>query len=143
MSNGAAMLIGGVVIMGIAKKVRSQILLAAGLLVSAFCTIGIGASTLILLTIILQAISGLFYPCIQVGIQTLIMKNIEGAFIGRVGGAITPIFMGMMVIGMSISGYLKDVLSLFTVYATSGGLLIIGALLLAPLIQRNRKKMEL
>lgn len=140
MANGAAMLIGGAAIIGIAKKVKPQVLLTAGLLVSAICTVGVGASKVIVLTITLQVISGLFYPCIQVGIQTLIMRNTEAAFIGRVGGAITPIFMGMMVLGMSLSGYLKDILSLFTVYAVSGCLLVIGALLLTPLLQEGRNK---
>ncbi|MFD3449762.1 MFS transporter [Microbacteriaceae bacterium 4G12] len=142
MANGVAMLLGGFIIMGIAKKVKPQALLAIGLLVSAICTIGVGASTFIPLTIVLQVINGLFYPCIQVGIQTLIMKNTEATFVGRVGGAITPIFMGMMVIGMSISGYLKDALSLFTVYVVSGSLLVISALLLTPLMRENRKKVE-
>lgn len=138
MANGAAMLAGGIVIMGIAKKVKPQILLAAGLLVTAFCTIGVGVSTFIALTLVLQIMNGLFYPCIQVGIQTLIMTNTEGALIGRVGGAITPIFMGMMVVGMAASGYLKDAFSLLAVFAASGCLLVIGALLLAPLIQQKR-----
>jgi DHA3 family macrolide efflux protein-like MFS transporter len=142
MTNGAAMLVGGVAIMGIAKKVKPQLLLMVGLLVTAVCTIGIGASTMIWLTIVLLVISGLFYPCIQGGIQTLIVRNTEGAFIGRVSGAIMPVFMGMMVIGMFISGYLKDIVSLLAVYAASGGLIIIGALLLIPLIVEKRSKAE-
>ncbi|MFC5402654.1 MFS transporter [Cohnella soli] len=139
MANGAAMLAGGALIMGIAKKVKPQILLAVGLLISAACTVGVGASSVIGLTLALQAISGLFYPCIQVGIQTLIMRNTEGAFIGRVSGTISPVFMGMMVIGMLSSGFLKDSLSILTVYAISGGLLIVGALLLTPIIVSRTK----
>jgi MFS transporter, DHA3 family, macrolide efflux protein len=50
-------------------------------------------------------------------------SNKEGAFVGRVGGTITPIFMGMTVI----------------VNASSGILLMIGALLLVPLFQKKRK----
>ncbi|MCZ8517046.1 MFS transporter [Paenibacillus filicis] len=142
MTNGAAMLAGGVAIMGIAKKVKPQLLLMIGLLVTAVCTIGIGASTMIWLTIVLLVISGLFYPCIQGGIQTLIVRNTEGAFIGRVSGAIMPVFMGMMVIGMFISGYLKDTFSLLAVYVVSGGLIIIGAFLLLPLIIEKRRKTE-
>lgn len=138
MANGAAMLIGGIVIMGIAKKVKPQFLLATGLLVSALCTVGVGSSTLVSVTLILQIVSGLFYPCIHVGIQTLIMRNTEGPFMGRVGGAITPIFMGMMLIGMALSGYLKDSTSLFTVYALSGCLLFAGVVLLGPLLKKKQ-----
>ncbi|MGG1659382.1 MFS transporter [Brevibacillus sp. NRS-1366] len=140
MTNGAAMLVGGIAIIGIAKKVKPQLLLMVGLFVSAICTIGIGASTMILLTIVFLVISGLFYPCIQGGIQTLIVRNTEGAFIGRVSGAITPVFMGMMVIGMFLSGYLKDTFSLLTVYVFSGSLIVIGALLLTPIIAQKRSE---
>lgn len=139
MANGAAMLVGGAVVMGIAKKVKPQTLLAMGLLISTFCTIGIGWSTSIPLTLFFQVLNGLFYPCIHIGIQTLIMRNTESAFVGRVGGAITPIFMGMMVIGMSLSGYLKDTLSLFTVFAASGSLFLIGTLILVPLFRTSHK----
>ncbi|GLI09314.1 MFS transporter [Paenibacillus tyrfis] len=142
MANGAAMLVGGIAIMGIAKKVKPQLLLMVGLLVAAVCTIGIGASTMIWLTIVLLVISGLFYPCIQGGIQTLIVRNTEGAFMGRVSGAITPVFMGMMVIGMFLSGYLKESFSLLAVYVVSGGLIIAGALLLTPLIAEKGRKDE-
>jgi len=142
MANGAAMLAGGIAIMGIAKKVKPQLLLMIGLLVAAVCTVGIGASATIWLTIVLLVISGLFYPCIQGGIQTLIVRNTEGAFIGRVSGAITPVFMGMMVIGMFITGYLKNSISLPAIYAVSGGLIIIGAILLFPLFVKKRSKAE-
>ncbi|MBP1961860.1 MFS transporter [Paenibacillus aceris] len=142
MTNGAAMLIGGAAIMSVAKKVKPQALLAVGLLVSAICTVAVGASKILVLSFALQAISGLFYPCVQVGIQTLLMKNTEPAYMGRVGGAITPIFMGMMVVGMSISGYMKDVSSLFVVYALSGCLLVVGALILVPILNEKRARVE-
>lgn len=138
MVNGAAMLAGGAVIMSAAKKVKPQQLIGLGLLVSAVCTIGIGSSPFIGLTFLFQGISGLFYPCIQVGIQTMIIRNTEGAFIGRVSGAITPVFMGMMVVGMWLAGYVKGLFSLFAVYTLSGILLIAGALLLTPLLTAGR-----
>ncbi|MEK8132037.1 MFS transporter [Paenibacillus filicis] len=142
MANGAAMLVGGAAIMGIAKKVKPQLLLMFGLLVTAVCTIGIGASTMIWLTIVLLVFSGLVYPCVQGGIQTLLVRNTEAAFIGRVSGAIMPVFMGMMVMGMFVTGYLKESFSLLSVYIVSGGLTIAGAALLLPLVFEKRKKAE-
>ncbi|GED72162.1 MFS transporter [Brevibacillus reuszeri] len=137
MTNGAAMLIGGIAIMGIAKKVKPQLLLMIGLSINSVCTVGIGVSTSIWVTIVFLVISGLFYPCIQGGIQTLIVRNTEGPFIGRVSGTITPVFMGMMVIGMFLSGYLKDAFSLMTVFIVSGGLTVVGAALLTPIIAQK------
>ncbi|NTU33316.1 MFS transporter [Brevibacillus sp. HB1.1] len=140
MTNGLAMLAGGAIIIGIAKKVRPQMLLIVGLLVSAVCTMVVGATTTIWLMIVLLVISGFFFPFIQGGIQTLIVRNTEGAFIGRVSGAITPVFMGMMVIGMFLSGYLKETLSLVGIYVVSGVLIMIGASLLLPLLGEKRNK---
>ncbi|ACT01578.1 MFS transporter [Paenibacillus sp. JDR-2] len=140
MTNGAAMLIGGVAIMGVAKKIPPQRLFAAGLLITAICTTGIGASTMIWLTILLLIISGFVYPAIQGGIQTLIVRNTEMAYMGRVSGAIMPVFMGMMVIGMSLSGYLKGALSLFAVYGLSGLLIMAGVLILLKLRERQSGK---
>ncbi|MCY9530419.1 MULTISPECIES: MFS transporter [Paenibacillus] len=139
MANGAAMFVGGIAIMGIAKKVKPQLLLMIGLLVAAVCTMGIGASSLIWLTVVLLVISGLFYPCIHGGIQTLIVRNTESAFMGRVSGVITPVFMGMMVMGMFLSGYLKEMFSLLTVYLLSGVLIIVGTLLLSPLLIEKKQ----
>ncbi|OAZ40522.1 MFS transporter [Paenibacillus polymyxa] len=141
MANGAAMLLGGGLIMGIAKKVQPQLLLATGLLVSTLTTFGVGWSHNIVLTMALQVLSGLFYPCIHIGINTMMMKNAEAAFIGRVGGALSPLFSGMMVVGMSIGGTLKCESSLYTVYIVSAGLFLVGSMLLLPLL-RDRQPVQ-
>ncbi|EPD92623.1 hypothetical protein HMPREF1207_00394 [Paenibacillus sp. HGH0039] len=136
-ANGMAMLAGGGFVMALSKKMQPQSLLAAGLIASTVGTIGIGLSTSVPLTIFFQVVNGLFYPCIMIGINTMMMKNTEAAFIGRVGGVLTPMFMGFMVIGMSAAGFMKDILSLQTVYAGSGILFLLGALLLVPLMLRR------
>ncbi|WP_379133627.1 MFS transporter [Paenibacillus sp. sgz500958] len=142
MVNGAATLLGGAYIMGVAKKVKPQTLMAVGLFVSAVGTAGVGWSHSILLTFCLQALTGFIYPCVHVGINTLILRNTEGAFMGRVGGIMMPMFMGLMVIGMSLAGWLKDVLTLVTVYAGSSLLFLIGMVILLPLIRGNTSKQE-
>ncbi|KOP67986.1 MFS transporter [Bacillus sp. FJAT-18019] len=135
--NGAAMLVGGGFVMAFAKKIPPQTLLALGLTVSAVGNLGIGWSTSIMFTVLLLVLNGFFYPTIHIGINTLILNNTEGPYIGRVGGALTPIFMGMMVLGMSLGGLLKNQLSLFFVYAASALLLLIGSALLIPLFKKK------
>ncbi|NUU74567.1 MFS transporter [Paenibacillus xylanilyticus] len=142
MVNGAAMLVGGGVIMSAAKKLQPQVLLAVGLLLSALGTVMMGWSESILLTMAAQMINGFFYPWIHVGIQTMIMRNTDTAFIGRVGGAVTPVFMGMMVISMSLAGYLMDQLSLVTVFTVSGVLFLAGASILGPMLPKGRKSAD-
>lgn len=135
MANGAGMLIGGGVIFSISKKISPQKLLAIGIFSSMIFTIGIGWSTSIALTLILQVLNGLFFPCIHIGINTLILKNSEEAFVGRVNGVLNPLFMGMMVIGMTVSGLLKDPLTLFGVYLLAGILFLFGSLLVVPIFK--------
>ncbi|MEF3302006.1 MFS transporter [Paenibacillus sp. GYB003] len=140
MVNGAAMLVGGAVMMSAAKKISPQALLATGLVVSAVGTVGIGWSDSIPLTLALRAVTGFVYPTILVGINTMILRNTEAAFVGRVGGALSPLFMGMMVVGMSAAGALKQSFSLFAVFGLSGLLFVFGGLLLLPLFGEGRAK---
>ncbi|MCZ8517123.1 MFS transporter [Paenibacillus filicis] len=130
MANGVAMLVGGGLVFGLSKKIPAPKLLALGLLVSTVCNVGIGWSTLIPLTFVFQVLNGLFFPCIQTGINTIFLQNTEESFVGRVNGVMLPMFMGMMVAGMSVAGLLMNSLSLLTVYVIGGVLFLAGALLL-------------
>jgi Na+/melibiose symporter-like transporter len=129
--NGVAMLIGGGLVMAVAKRVPPQKLLALGMSVGALCTIGVGWSTSVSVTLALQFINGLVFPCIQIGINTMILQWTNQSFIGRVNGVLNPMFMGMMVIMMSVSGLLKKVFPLVGIYTASGLLMLLGTLLLS------------
>lgn len=134
---GAGMILGGGLTMGLAKKIPPQILLALGMTVSALGFLVMGLSGQLWITLTAQFISGLFMPCIQIGINTMMLKNTDEAFIGRVNGILNPIFMGTMVITMSASGWLKKTFSLVAMYEGSALLFIIGVLFLAPLFKRT------
>ncbi|MCM2534051.1 MFS transporter [Neobacillus pocheonensis] len=134
---GAGMILGGGLTMGLAKKTPPQILLAIGMAVNAIGLSVIGLSDQLWLTLTVQFISGLFMPCIHIGINTMILQNTEAAFIGRVNGILNPMFMGTMVISMSTSGWLKNSFSLLTMYETSALLFIFGVLALVPLFKRS------
>ncbi|WP_042357103.1 MFS transporter [Bacillus rubiinfantis] len=138
---GIGMIIGGGVTIGLAKKVSPQILLALGM---AACAIGffvMGVSKQFWLTLAAEFFSGLFNPAIQIGINTMILKNTEANFIGRVNGILNPLFMGTMVIMMTASGWLKQTFSLVAMYETTALLFIIGILILVPLF-RNAPVLE-
>ncbi|QUL57503.1 MFS transporter [Paenibacillus tritici] len=142
MANGAAMLLGGMFIMSKGKTMKPQTMLSLGLLVSAAGTTGVGWSHHTALTLALQTVSGFFYPCIHIGINTLLLRNTESAFMGRVGGIMGPMFMGFMVIGMSIAGYLAGILSLSVVFSVSGALFLIAMLILLPMVRANEAEQQ-
>ena len=137
MAVGVAMLLGGGIIAGIAKKVPPQKLLAFGLLVGAATTAGIGYSENAALTLTLQFIGGLVFPAIHIGITTMILQWSEEDVVGRVNGILNPMFVGMMAVMMPISGLLKREMPLETIYAISGLSMLLGMLVLVPIFKHK------
>ncbi|SDS63003.1 Major Facilitator Superfamily protein [Paenibacillaceae bacterium GAS479] len=134
MVSGAAMLIGGGIVAAFAKRVSPQLLLAIGMVSGAICMVIVGYSTSVPLTLSVQFINGLVFPCVHIGISTMILKWTDASIVGRVNGVLNPLFAGMMVISMSIAGPLKDIFSVVSIYSGAGLLFLIGALAMVPVI---------
>jgi Na+/melibiose symporter-like transporter len=137
MVNGAAMLIGGGIVAAFAKRVPPQILLAIGMIAGAICTAIVGYSTSVPLTLTVQFLNGLVFPCIHIGISTMILKWSEASIVGRVNGVLNPMFVGMMVVSMSFAGALKGAFSLGTIYSGAGLLFLLGALVMVPIMNQK------
>jgi len=142
MVNGVAMLIGGGIVAVFAKRLAPQLLLAVGMLVSAGCTVVIGYSTSVPVTLAVQFLSGLVFPCIHTGINTMILKWSHSSIVGRVNGVLSPMFIGSMVIAMSAAGPLKDSFSLVSIYIGAGLLYVIGGLVMIPIMNRKTPEAE-
>ncbi|WP_052712581.1 MFS transporter [Clostridium scatologenes] len=138
-TNGAAMLIGGGILLSLSKKTSPQKLLAIGMFANTISVIGIGISTNWIITLVFEFLNGLFMPCIEIGINTLILQFTEQEFVGRVNGVLNPLFMGSMVITMSLAGWLKVQFSLVIMYMVSGILFFLGMLLTAKLFNKENK----
>ncbi|WP_238652020.1 MFS transporter [Paenibacillus piscarius] len=137
MVNGAAMLIGGGIVAAFAKKVPPQLLLAIGMVSGAICTTIVGLSTSIPLTLTIQFLNGLVFPCIHIGISTMILKWSHSAIVGRVNGVLNPMFVGMMVVSMSFAGALKSSFSLSAIYGGAGLLFLLGAMVMLPIMNQK------
>ncbi|MCQ6559524.1 MFS transporter [Paenibacillus mendelii] len=142
MVNGVAMLLGGVSVMALAKRLTPQKMLALGMLVNTICMISIGFSTNVTLTLILQFINGLFFPVIQVAISTMMLQWSEESYVGRVNGVLSPMFSGMMVTTIATSGLLLKVMPLVTIYSIAGLLMLVGGLLLIPIFKHKAPEHE-
>ncbi|WP_129689892.1 MFS transporter [Gottfriedia acidiceleris] len=134
-ANGAAMIIGGGLIMVISNKLAPHVLLLIGMAVNAIGIFVIGWSEMFWLTLVAEFFIGLFMPALHIGINTIILKNTDEKFVGRVNGILTPLFMGAMVITMSLAGVLKEQFSLFSIYQFSALLFIIGILIMVPMFK--------
>ncbi|KSU84610.1 MULTISPECIES: MFS transporter [Fictibacillus] len=140
---GIGMILGGGITMALSKKMLPQVLLAIGLAASAIGFIGMGWSTFFWLTLFAQFFSGLFMPCIHIGINTMILQNTEEAFIGRVNGILNPLFMGAMVITMSAAGWMKTHLSIVLIYQLGALLLFVGVVTLLPIMKKRIIQQEI
>ncbi|TXC89312.1 MFS transporter [Metabacillus litoralis] len=135
--NGIAMIIGGGIALALSKKITPIRMLAAGMIVNAIMISVIGFSEILWLTLVAQFFTGLMMPAIQISINTMILQNAEEAFIGRVNGIMTPLFMGAMVIMMSLAGLLKTYLGLVLSYQISGVCMLLGVILVLPLVLKR------
>ncbi|MBO9130898.1 MFS transporter [Bacillus sp. 165] len=141
-ASGIGMILGGGVAMGLSKKTTPQMLLVLGMTVSACGFLVMGLSTQLWLTLAMQFISGLFMPCIHIGINTMILKNTESDFVGRVNGILNPLFMGAMIITMGISGWLKQTFSLVAMFEAAAVLFAVGIIIMLPLLKRMEAQLE-
>ena len=144
-TNGIGMIIGGGVVMGFARNIAPQRLLIIGMLINAIGLAIMGLSTNLWITLSAEFINGLMLPCIQIGINTMILKRTEGAFIGRVNGILMPLFTGSMVLTMSLAGILKELFSLVAIFEAAAVLFIIGMVVMLPLynLKMDSKQEEL
>ncbi|WP_338754391.1 MFS transporter [Bacillus sp. FJAT-52991] len=133
MVNGSGMIVGGALAMSFSQKVSPQKMLIMGMLMNAMGISVIGLSSNLWLTLGAEFICGLFMPCIQIGINTMILQNTEGNFIGRVNGILMPLFTGSMVVTMSIAGSLMNMFSIVPLYQAAAVLFIIGMIFILPL----------
>lgn len=138
-ANGLAMIIGGVLAMGLSKRIPPQRLLMLGMAVNVAVFVCFGFATNLWLSLGAQFFSGLFMPGLQIGINTMILENSEEDFVGRVSGALNPLFMGGMVLTMMLAGWLKQLTSLSFMYTTAGVLFFIGVLILMPIFGMKMK----
>ncbi len=134
-ANGAAMIIGGGVMMVISNKLAPHVLLMLGMSVTAIGIFVMGWSESFWITLVAEFFMGLFMPALHIGINTIILKNTDEKFVGRVNGILTPLFMGSMVITMSLSGVLKEQFSLFSMYQFSALLFVFGILTMIPMFK--------
>lgn len=140
---GIGEIIGGIITFALAAKIAPKHLLVIGLLVNGCGIVVTGLSSALWITIAAQFIIALLQPAIFVGNNALVMQNTEEAYIGRVTGIRTPLMTGSMLLMMSLTGVIKDALSLVVIYGIAGLCFLAGLIITAPSSekeQRSKKK---
>jgi DHA3 family macrolide efflux protein-like MFS transporter len=135
--NGTGMILGGMLVMGLSKRITPRAMLLVGFIFSSVSVAAIGSTSSIGLALAAQFVSGLMVPFIHIACQTLVMSHAEEAFVGRVSGILNPLFTGGMVLNMSIVGVLKANLPLTVLFWIAAVLFLLGAIGVLPLLRHK------
>ncbi|WP_066308797.1 MFS transporter [Bacillus sp. FJAT-29814] len=138
--NGVGMILGGVGAMVLSQKVKPQTMLLVGFISSAVSVAVLGNVKLVAVALIAQFLSGVMGPPIHIACNTLILTNAEESFVGRVNGILNPLFIGGMVLNMSLVGILKEQFPLGMLYVMASSLFIIGAIAMLPMQRMKQAK---
>lgn len=133
--NGVGMILGGMLVMALSKRMPPRTMLLVGFTFSSVAVAVIGSTGSMALALVAQFFSGLLVPFIHIACQTMVMTHAEEAFVGRVSGILNPLFIGGMVLTMSIVGVLKANLPLTVLYWIAAGLFLLGAIGVLPLLR--------
>jgi len=133
MSAGAGMVVGGLVTMSMAGRLRTQTMLTGGLLMLAISLGVVGYSTSVPLTLGARFLGGLCMPLIMSGINTIMIQHTNERYIGRANGVLSLAYMGTMTLAVGLSSHLMEMMSLSALMELATGLLMIGVLLSLPL----------
>jgi DHA3 family macrolide efflux protein-like MFS transporter len=136
-ANGIAMILGGGLAIGLGKKMSPQAMLIFGMLLATVTIALMGMTSIVWVALAAQFFFGLGMPAIQIGINTMILNNTVESFVGRVNGILNPLFMGAMVLTMSIAGLMKAAMPLATIYLISAFLLVVGVLIMLPRLRTH------
>lgn len=142
-ANGVGMILGGVLAIALSKKLSPLAMLMIGFLANAAAVSVMGSLTIIWLVLVAQFISGLMIPLIHISCNTMILGHAEEAYVGRVNGILNPLFMGGMVLNMSLVGVLKGLMPLGSIYLLAAGLYFIGALAMLPLFRMKQETKQM
>jgi MFS transporter, DHA3 family, macrolide efflux protein len=138
--NGVGMILGGVGAMALSQKVKPQTMLLVGFIGSALAVAVMGNVKLVAVALVAQFISGVMGPPIHIACNTLILTNAEESFVGRVNGILNPLFIGGMVLNMSLVGILKEQFPLGMLYMMASSLFIISAIAMLPMQRMKQGK---
>jgi MFS transporter, DHA3 family, macrolide efflux protein len=136
--NGAGIIFGGMFVMVLSRRMPPRVMLMIGFVCSGAAVVFVGTTTSIGAAFAAQFAAGFLVPFIHISCQTLMMNHADEAYVGRVSGIMNPIFIGGMVLTMSIVGVLKANLPLGVLYGMAAALFLVGAIGVVPLLRHKQ-----
>lgn len=137
------MLIGGVVITvwgGLKNKVYTMVIAAS---MMGVCTLALGIRMPFVPYVIFMGLFGAAMPFLNTPAMTILQKNVEPEYMGRVFGIMTMINTGMMPLGMVIFGPMADFMSIEILLLSTGAVTVFLALCMLSAKELRRVGREL
>lgn len=127
LASGAGMLGGGLLSAYVMQNRSGRLPIFYGLCFLSLSLIVEVLSVWPLLTAAFRLGVGFSLAFVQAGISIMIITLVEERFIGRVSGAITPLFTGTLLVGAAVSGIMVEATSLFAVYFAAAFITLLAA----------------
>lgn len=127
--SGVGLLTGAILSISIVNKLKTRTILIGCMLVYAALTATEALSTIVFITAPLYFLSGVTTAFVQVAISSPLIKNVPEAYVGRINGMVSPLLIGGLLLGASISGVLMKELSLIPVYMISVFFILVCSLI--------------
>lgn len=128
MGSGLGLLVGGGIAATISNKLNQSVTLVVSLVCLGLTTIGEALSGWLWLTLLISFLGSISLAFTNVVISTFLVSKIDEQLVGRVNGLITPLFMGTLLLGSTMSGVLMNHTSLLAVYTLSAIVLLVSVL---------------
>ena len=123
-------ILGGVAAGPIERRVGAGRVLIGGWFVAGMCTVGMGASSLLPLTLVLQALMVFGLTAGGVSLSALTQGLIPQTYLGRAAGLITSLSVVAIPLSTFVGGWMADLVGVTALF-TIGGLWIVAVAALA------------
>jgi len=138
---GAGMLIGGVFLGTLGKRIAPLRTAVASLVLLGVSAILFGRAPSYEVALIIVPFVGMSIPPLTAALQTLLQRGVEARMLGR-ASAVVEMSMGLAnLISMGVAGWVGSLLGLRNAFVLGGGLIGLGALTSGLLVSKARRQM--
>jgi MFS family permease len=122
----AGNLLGGVLVLVLAKRVNPRLMIITGMVLLAALIAALPLAATVVALVIAYLVFGLLTVSIQTGIGGLIQTEVDNALMGRFMGLMSIIPSAVSIFGMAFSGSLGALLGIETIFVICGTVLAAG-----------------
>ncbi|ATF12740.1 MFS transporter [Brevibacillus brevis X23] len=125
--DGLGMLLGGILASIYLDRLNGRWVITGGLIFFALSVAVEVLSVWVYVTAAMRFFTGIGMAFLQIVIGMFMIKLVDEAYIGRVNGTISPLMVGLMMIGSFVAGPLMQMTSLITVFLIASVILLLAA----------------